>query len=156
MAIVPLLLIKMKVMMAIRMRGMVVSPIVKAKTSLGLGQGTVVDIRTVMYDSRKQLKMKVSLRRKIHIMAFPQETFLKARWSEDQSAAMPCQPAGRAGGSTLFISAVSAISSLPSLAQQLATDVDEIVCPARQHAEQAQPDQHQEVPVEGTQFHAQA
>src|SRR2546430_10511877 len=95
MAIVPLLLIKMKVMMAIRMRGMVVSPIVKAKTSLGLGQGTVVDIRTVMYDSRKQLKMKVSLRRKIHIMAFPQETFLNARWSEDQSAAMPCQPEGR-------------------------------------------------------------
>src|SRR5207253_883073 len=95
MAIVPLLLIKMKVMMAIRMRGMVVPPIVKAKTSLGLGQGTVVDIRTVMYDSRKQLKMKVSLRRKIHIMAFPQEPFLNARWSEDQSAAMPCQPEGR-------------------------------------------------------------
>jgi hypothetical protein len=28
---------------------------------------------------RKQLKMKVSLRRKIHIMALPQETFLNAR-----------------------------------------------------------------------------
>jgi hypothetical protein len=69
----------MKVMMAIRISGIFASPIVRAKTSLGLGHGTVVDIRAVMYDSRKQLKMKVSLRRKIHIMAFPQETFLKAR-----------------------------------------------------------------------------
>src|SRR2546422_9570664 len=112
MAIVPLLLIKMKVMMAIRMRGMVVSPIVKAKTSLGLGQGTVVDIRTVMYDSRKQLKMKVSLRRKIHIMAFPQETFLNARWSEDQSAAMPRQPAGRVRAPPVFVRTDSVICSL--------------------------------------------
>ena len=47
-AIVPLLLIKMKVIIAIRMRGMVVPPIVKAKTLLGLGQGTLVDMRTVM------------------------------------------------------------------------------------------------------------
>jgi hypothetical protein len=69
----------MKVMIAIRMSGISFSPIVRAKTSLGFGHGTVVDIRAVMYDSRKQLKMKVSLRRKIHIMAFPQETFLKAR-----------------------------------------------------------------------------
>jgi hypothetical protein len=43
-------------------------------------------MRTVMYEIRKQPKMKVSLSRKIHIMAFPQETFLNARWSEDQSA----------------------------------------------------------------------
>src|SRR5215467_6249829 len=111
MAIVPLLLIKMKVMMAIRMRGMVVPPIVKAKSSLGLGQGTVVDIRTVMYDSRKQLKMKVSLRRKIHIMAFPQETFLNARWSEDQSATMPRQPPGRGGAAPVSTSAASVICS---------------------------------------------
>jgi hypothetical protein len=61
------------------MRGMSVPPILKAKTSLGLGQGTMLDIRTVMYDSRKQLKMKVSLRRKIHIMTLPQETSLNAR-----------------------------------------------------------------------------
>jgi hypothetical protein len=32
-----------------------------------------------MYDTRKQLKMKVSLRRKIHIMTFPQEASLNAR-----------------------------------------------------------------------------
>src|SRR6266567_9197476 len=101
----------MKVMMAIRMSGIFVAPIVRAKTSLGLGHGTVVDIRAVMYDSRKQLKMKVSLRRKIHIMAFPQETFLNARWSEDQSAAMPCQPEGRVGAAPVFASAASVICS---------------------------------------------
>jgi hypothetical protein len=50
-----------------------------ANTSLAFGHGTVVDDRTVMYDRRKQLKMKVSERRKIHIMAFPQDTPLKAR-----------------------------------------------------------------------------
>jgi len=77
--IVPLLLIKMKVMIAIRMRGIDLPPIVKAKTSLGLGQGTVVDIRTVIYEIRNELKMNVSLRRKIHIIAFPQGTFLNAR-----------------------------------------------------------------------------
>ena len=54
-------------------------PIVKAKTSLGLGQSTVVDLRTVMYEIRKQLKMNVSLTRKIHIIALPQWTFLNAR-----------------------------------------------------------------------------
>src|ERR1700748_857579 len=86
---------RMKVMMAMRMSGMCRPPMLRAKTSLGFGHGTVVDIRAVMYDSRKQEKMKVSLRRKIHIMAFPQETFLKARWSDDQSATIPSQPAGR-------------------------------------------------------------
>jgi hypothetical protein len=47
-AIVPLLLIRMKVMMAIRISGMCLPPILRAKTSLGLGHGTVVDIRAVM------------------------------------------------------------------------------------------------------------
>ncbi len=75
---VPLEVISTKVMMAMRMRGMFCPNRCRAKTSLGFGQGTVVDMRTVMYDRRKQLKMKVSLRRKIHIMAFPQETCLKA------------------------------------------------------------------------------
>jgi hypothetical protein len=32
-----------------------------------------------MYEIKKELKIKVSLRRKIHIMAFPQGTFLNAR-----------------------------------------------------------------------------
>src|SRR5437868_13385552 len=111
MAMVPLLLISTKVMMAIRMSGICHPAIVRAKTSLGFGQGTVVDMRAVMYDSRKQPKMKVSLRRKIHIMAFPHETFLNARWSEDQSAAMPCQPEGRVGAAPVFASAASVICS---------------------------------------------
>jgi hypothetical protein len=92
MAIVPLLLIRMKVMIAIRMRGILLPQSVKAKTSLGLGQGSVVEIRTVMYEIKKQLKMKVSLSRKIHIIALPQGTFLNARWSEDQSATTPRRP----------------------------------------------------------------
>src|SRR5467141_697527 len=94
MAIVPLLLIRTKVMMAIRMRGIFLPNRTKAKTSLGLGQGSVVDIRTVMYEIKKELNMNVSLRRKIHIMALPQGTFLNARWSEDQSATMPWMPSG--------------------------------------------------------------
>jgi hypothetical protein len=69
----------MKVMMAMRRSGVETPPTVRAKTSPVFGQGSVVDIRTVMYDSRKQLKMKVSLRRKIHIMAFPHEADLNAR-----------------------------------------------------------------------------
>ena len=42
--------------------------------------------------------MKVSLRRKIHIMAFIHDTFLKARWSDDQSANRPRKPAIRGIG----------------------------------------------------------
>src|SRR3981081_3705641 len=98
MAIVPLLLIRMKVMMAIRMSGIFLPQSVKANTSLGLGQGSVVYIRTGMYEIRKQLKMKVSLRRKIHIMALPQGTFLNARWSEAQSATVPCKTSGSPAG----------------------------------------------------------
>jgi hypothetical protein len=56
-----------------------------------------------MYEIRKELKMKVSLRRKIHIMALPQGTFLNARWSEDQSATMPCTPSGSGRGSAVFV-----------------------------------------------------
>ncbi len=45
---VPLLLISTKVMMAMRISGSVTPPMVRAKTSLGFGHGTVVDIRAVM------------------------------------------------------------------------------------------------------------
>src|SRR6058998_3377851 len=113
MAIVPLLLIRMKVMMAIRMRGIFLPQSVKAKTSLGLGQGTVVDIRTVMYEIKKELKMKVSLRRKIHIIALPQGTFLNARWSDDQSATMPCKPSGSGSASPALVSAGRVMSFEP-------------------------------------------
>src|SRR6266705_6573511 len=102
-AMVPLLLIRTKVMMAIRRRGMLLPNSVRPKTSLGLGQGSVVDIRTVMYEIKKELNMKVSLRRKIHIMALPQGTFLNARWSEDQSATMPGMPSGSGRACPVFV-----------------------------------------------------
>src|SRR5216117_4437156 len=103
MSMVPLLLIRTKVMMAIRSRGDAFAEQLRPKTSLGLGQGSVVDMRTVMYEIRKQLKMKVSLRRKIHIIALPQGTFLNARWSEDQSATMPWMPSGSARGCPVLV-----------------------------------------------------
>src|ERR671913_117643 len=98
-----------KVAMAIRMRGTFWPPICKAKTSLGFGHGTVVDMRTVMYDRRKQLNTNVSLRRKIHIMAFPQETCLKVLWSEAQSVANARQRLGRRDALSESLSAISAI-----------------------------------------------
>src|SRR5882757_4683993 len=91
MAIVPLLVIRTMVMIAIRMSGIRAFPIFNAKTSLGFGQGTVVDIRTFMYEVRKQVKMKVSLRRKIHIIALPQGT-RNACLSADQSDTTPGRP----------------------------------------------------------------
>src|SRR3972149_10116087 len=90
-------------MMAIRMSGIFRPKSVRAKTSLTLGHGSVVDMRTVMYEIRNELKMKVSLRRKIHIMALPQGTFLRARWSEDQSETMPCTPSGSGAGSKVSV-----------------------------------------------------
>src|SRR5215470_13111134 len=109
MAIVPLLLIRTKVMMAMRSSGTSWPKIDNPKTSLGLGQGTVVEIRTVMYEIRKELKMNVSLSRKIHIIALPHGTFLNARWSEDQSATMPSKPSGRGRAAPVPVSAACAI-----------------------------------------------
>src|SRR6266496_3949734 len=117
MAMVPLLLIRTKVMMAIRSRGMLLPNSVRPKTSLGLGQGSVVDIRTVMYEIRKQLKMKVSLRRKIHIMALPQGTFLNARWSDDQSATIPGKPSGSGRDSPVLVSNGCVMSFIPFMAR---------------------------------------
>src|SRR5207247_3484298 len=94
-------------------RGTSVPPIANPKTSLGLGQGAVVESRTVMYEIRKELKMNVSLSRKIHIIALPHGTFLNARWSEDQSAMMPCKPSGRGRASPVLVSAGCAIDSDP-------------------------------------------
>jgi hypothetical protein len=48
MALVPLLLISTKVMMAISIKGTSVPPTFSANTSLGLGHGTVVELRTDM------------------------------------------------------------------------------------------------------------
>src|SRR6516225_10942196 len=100
--------------------------------------------------------MKVSLRRKIHIMAFPHETFLNARWSEDQSAATPRQPGGRVGPTPVSASAASAMCSSSSSGQQLATDGGEFADPRRQESEQDEPEREQKMPVDGAQLHAQA
>jgi hypothetical protein len=64
-----------------------------------------------MYESKKQEKMKVSLRRKIHIIALPQGTFLNARWSEDQSATTPFQPSGRAADSPVLVNSACVMCS---------------------------------------------
>ena len=45
---VPLLLIRTKVMIAISSSGTFLPNIISENTSLGFGQGTVVDMRTVM------------------------------------------------------------------------------------------------------------
>src|ERR1700680_2384939 len=108
MAMVPLLVIRTMVMIAIRMRRMRALPIFNAKTSLGFGQGTVVDIRTFMYEVRKQVKMKVSLRRKIHIIALPQGTG-KACLSDDQAETPPGKPASADVDSPAVVTAFSAI-----------------------------------------------
>src|SRR5580693_5165288 len=130
------------VMIAIRMSGMRAFPMVSAKTSLGFGQGTVVDIRTFMYEVRKQVKMKVSLRRKIHIIALPQGTG-KACLSADQSETTPGKPSSAAVDSpVVVVTAFSAIRVDPDSVRQ-------------QHSKQDQPHQQQVMPVDGTQFHAQ-
>src|SRR6267154_6287515 len=110
MAIVPLLVIRTMVMIAIRMSGTDVFPIFNAKTSLGFGQGTVVDIRTFMYEVRKQVKMKVSLRRKIHIIALPQGT-RNACLSADQSDTTPGKPSGAEAGSLPAVRACCAAAA---------------------------------------------
>src|SRR6267142_2518333 len=122
---VPLLVISTMVMMAIRMSGMGLLPICSAKTSLGLGQGTVVDIRTFMYEVRKQLKMKVSLRRKIHIIALPQGT-LNACLSADQSDTTPVRPSAVEVGSRV------AGRACPAAAADMApsTEEDSSLCRA--------------------------
>src|SRR3954453_19306074 len=138
---VPLLLIRTNVMMAIRISGIDVPPMVSANTSLGFGHGTVVDIRTVMYESRKQLKTKVWLRREIHFMAFPQDTFLNARWSDDQSATIPWKPPGRVRTAVVCIDVGCVICSLPPLVMQ-------------QQREEKQPDEQEEVPIDCAQLDA--
>src|SRR3954447_4792144 len=83
---------RMNVMIAISSSGTLLPNSVSENTSLGLGQGTVVDMRTVMYEIRKLPKTKVSLSRKIHIIGLPHGTSLNTRWSDDTSLTMPCQP----------------------------------------------------------------
>src|SRR5207249_10712290 len=105
---VPLLVIRTMVMIAIRISGMCAPPMSREKTSLGFGQGTVVDIRPCMYEARKQVKMKVSLSRKIHIIALPQGTG-NACLSRHQAATTPGKHAAAAQDPPAVLSAGSAI-----------------------------------------------
>ena len=77
--------------------------------------------------------MKVSLSRKIHIIALPHGTFLNARWSDDQSATMPCRPS--ASG-----------SACPVLVERRLRHVDRspLTMCVQQHGEQDHPDQRAE------------
>src|SRR3984893_12665732 len=118
MAMVPLLVIRTMVMIAIRMSGTGVPPTYKAKTSLGFGQGTVVDIRTFMYEVRKHVKMKVSLRRKIHIIALPQGT-RNACLSADQSETTPGRPGGASAGSVAVAGASRAATAARPVSAEL-------------------------------------
>ena len=70
--------IKIGIEIAISNKGTLVPKTVNPKTSLAYGHGTTVDARAVINEIKKQLKINVSLKRKIHIMALPQGTPLKA------------------------------------------------------------------------------
>src|SRR5437667_9146434 len=135
-------------MMAIRMRGMLLPAIVSANTSLGLGHVACVDIRTVMYEIRNELKMKVSLKRKIHIIALPHGTFLNARWSDDQSATMPCTPPTSGTACSGFATPVATAGCVMSLVPLLR------LC-MQQDGERHEPYQEQIVPVHRAKLHAQ-
>src|SRR5687767_12655508 len=98
---VPLLVIRIMVMIAMSSSGTCVPPTVSAKTSLAFGHGSVVEMRTFMYDVRKHENTKVSLSRKIHIIALPHGTG-NACLSADQSAVTPRRPSGIVLGSWLM------------------------------------------------------
>src|SRR5689334_17423300 len=94
--------------------------------------------------------MKVSLRRKIHIMALPQWTFLNASWSDDQSATKLSNPLGSAAGSAVTWSAM--VYAVPCRTVQ-------VLCfclGGQQQIEESEPNHEQEVPVDGAQINAQA
>jgi hypothetical protein len=76
------------------------------------------------------LKTNVSLRRKIHIIALPQGTFLNARWSDDQSDAMPRMPLGKAAEPPVFATAISVMGFDPAyLIPQIANKVPRLSVP---------------------------
>src|ERR1700730_17514080 len=91
MAMVPLLVINTMVMIAMSSSGTSWPAMSRENTLLGFGQVAVVDIRTFMYEVRKHVKMKVSLSRKIHIIALPHGTG-NTCLSPDQSAVTPPSP----------------------------------------------------------------
>jgi hypothetical protein len=65
-----------------------------------------------MYEVRKHVKMKVSLRRKIHIIALPHGTG-NACLSPDQSATTPGKPGSAEVDASVVVTAFSAIQIWP-------------------------------------------
>src|SRR6476469_5801703 len=98
--------------------------------------------------------MKVSLSRKIHIMAFPQDALLKARWSEDQSATRDRQPPGCVIVFCVSAGAVSGIGLILTEGGTAQCDEPSDRRRVGQQSEKADPSQQQEVPVDGAEIHA--
>ena len=98
----PLLVIRIMVMIAINSSGMWCPPTVRANTSLGFGHGSVVDMRTFMYEVRKHVKMNVSLSRKIHIIALPHGT-VNACLSAPQSLETACRASMTVAGGDCWV-----------------------------------------------------
>ena len=97
--------------------------------------------------------MKVSLRRKIHIIAFPQETLLNARWSEAQSAATPRRPSAvDASPRGLGCGLPPCGRSSGQQWRQMSTK--SFAQPVKSSWQQDEPDEQQEMPVDGAQLDA--
>src|SRR5690606_9812231 len=113
---------------------------VSANTSLGFGHGTGVEIRTFMYDTRKQEKMNVSDKRKIHIIALPQGTW-NVCLSADQSSLMVAQAPVRASAAVIEASCAMRCSRLEFSG-------------GKQQREYAEPDQKQPMPIDRAELYA--
>src|SRR3954452_23944198 len=115
--------------------------------------------------------MKVSLRRKSHIMALPQWTLRKACRSADQSVTMPCPPSsGEESSAVSLINSCCAICDNPSwpfLGGESYVNISSVhvvqslvhpgvVVVGQHQGEQPQPDHQQEVPVKCAKLQAEA
>ena len=93
---------------------------------------------------QEQLKMKVSLRRKIHIMAFPQDPLERLLIRRPVGDEFPGKPAGPGVVCLAVCADAGCVNCSPS------------PLVIQQQREENQPDQQQEVPVDGAQIDAQA
>src|SRR5690606_3495600 len=152
MAIVPLLVIRTKVMIAISRSGTSTPNACKPKTSLGFGHGTAVEMRTFMYDTRKQLKMNVSLTRKIHIIALPHGTW-NVCLSADQSVTMLFQRSAGPSCATALIPSCG-IGFYPLALRRPGKKAGAGASSRHQQPEQPDPDDQKEVPIRRAKLHA--
>src|SRR5512134_123004 len=148
-------------MIAISRSGTFLPNIVSENTSLGLGHGTVVEIRTVMYEIRKLPKMNVSLTRKIHIIGLPQGTFLNARWSDEKSETTLCRPSVCGKEAALPITSCAIV--FDSLTDHCGNGKSQrngcrtyrqAQVLRHQHGKKHDPDYEQEMPVDRAEFDA--